>query len=991
MMPVLTRVHLASGWGAFMKIFLSLALAGLVVLFHGSNLEAGTTGKIVGKVTDSQTGDSLPGANIILVGTSMGAAADLDGNFLILNVSPGIYTVRASMIGFAPLTYQNIRVSSDLTTKVDFVLSEEVIELGEGVTIVAQRELVQRDLTASTAVIGTEEIGTLPIAELTEAIELQAGIISSQGSLHIRGGRAGEIGYWVDGIPVTDVFDGGTVIDFNKDAVQELQVISGAFNAEYGQAQSGIINIVTKEGSNDFGGSATVYAGDHISSNDDIFFGIDGIDAVDTRNFEISLHGPIIKDKLFYFVNGRYVDRGGWIRGRRKFRPNFLPLDAAFDENGVPLLNDDGTFKLIPSDSSAVGNNEIVDMNGSEELFTQAKLVYKLSPGIKLTYTFLRNDDDFSEFSTSDNERSFILNPDGALRKFREGNTHIGKLTHAVSSRTFYDIGFSFFEKNFEAKLFNDLQFQTDASGNPILTPDGGMLVENPDRYVHPDLLTEQPFSFKTGGTNNKRFKRETQTVLGKFDLTSQVTNNHQIKSGVEFRKHRIFFEDIDLRPVERSFNPFITDSEGNMVARSPYVDFQVLPISSEFHDRYLHRPVEFSAYIQDKMEFESMIVNLGVRVDYFDPDGVVLADETDPNIFNPIKPGNRFDDIDGDGVQDEGERTLTVADREAFWFKDAGTKTRISPRVGIAFPITDKGVFHFSYGYFVQIPNFERLYQNPEFELGSGTGNRGSIGNAGLDPEFTISGEIGLQQQIGDDIGADITIFFRDIRDLAGTNSEEIVVFGGAQSYNKIVNSDFGFVRGVVLSFSKRFVQGFSANFDYTFQIAKATNSDPEQARNARAGGTEPDIQITNVNWDQLHTLNASLSYNRPNWGGSILLQYGSGQPFTPRASTDVSTLLTNSERKPNFVNVDLRTFYDFKLTRNQRASLFLRVFNLLDTLNELNVFDDTGSANFTVDEQNAIDTGFPNLINTKSQFFTNQTFYSEPRRVEVGMSVHF
>lgn len=975
----------------FMKNLAGLAIAGLVVLFCCQSLEAGVTGKIVGKVTDSKTGEPLPGANIILEGTSMGAAADLEGNFLILNVSPGTYTLKASMIGFAPLTYQNIRVSIDLTTRVNFILSEEVLELGEGVTIVAQRDLVQKDLTASTAIVGTEDLTSLPIAELSEAIELQAGIISSQGSLHIRGGRKGEIGYLVDGIPVTDVFDGGTVIDFNKDAVQELQVISGAFNAEYGQAQSGIINIATKEGSNDFGGSATVYSGDHVSSNDDIFFGVNDVNAVNTRNFEISLHGPLIKDRLFYFVNTRYINRGGWIGGRRKFRPNFVPIGAALNGNGMPLLNADGTFRLIPSDSSAIGDNKIVDMNGSEELFAQAKLVYKISPALKLSYTFLRNDDDFREFSLSNNERSFIFNPDGALKKFRLGNTHIAKLTHVLSSRTFYDIGFSFFEKTFEAKRFDDLKFQKDASGTPILTPDGGRLIENPERYVHPDLLTEQPFSFRTGGTDNKRFKRETQTVLGKFDLTSQVTNNHLIKSGIQFRRHRIFFEDIDLRPVQRAFDPLIEDSEGNMVARSPYVDFQVLPISSEFHDRYLHKPFEFSAYIQDKMEFESMIVNVGVRVDYFDPDAATLADESDPNIFNPIRPEHRFEDLNGDGFQDPGERTLTVADRQTFWFRQAGTKTRISPRIGIAFPVTDKGVFHFSYGHFVQIPNFERLYQNPEFELGSGTGNQGTIGNADLDPEFTISGEIGLQQQIGDNIGTDVTLFFRDIRDLAGTNSEEIVVFGGSQSYNKIVNSDFGFVRGVVLSFTKRFARGFSSDLDYTFQIAKATNSDPEQARNARAGGVEPDIEITNVNWDQLHTLNASLSYNKPNWGGSIIFQYGSGQPFTPRASTDVSTLLTNSERKPDFINVDLRAFYEFKLTRNQRANVFVRVFNLLDKLNEINVFDDTGAAGFTVDEKNAIDTGFPNLVNTKRQFFTNQTFYSEPRRVEVGMTVNF
>lgn len=955
-------------------------LLSLSLLIHP--VFSGTTGKIAGKVVEAETGGPLPGANVIVVGTTMGAATDLDGNFVILNVPPAIYSVKASMIGYGDITYQNLRVSIDLTTTVDFQLSQEVVELGEGVTIVAERELVQKDLTASTAVVGSEQIEALPIAELTDAIELQAGIIASQGALHIRGGRAGEIGYWIDGIPVTDVFDGGSVIDFNKDAVQELQVISGAFNAEYGNAQSGIINIATKEGSNDFSGSISTYFGDHLSSHNDIFRNIDHFDPTSTRNFEGSFDGPILKDKLFYFVNGRYINRDGWINGQRKFLPNYIPINVATDANGQPLLNADGTFKLIPLDSSSIGDNQFVDMNGSKEIFGQAKLAYRLSPGIKLSYTYLQNNDDFREFSIANNERSFILNPNGGLRKFRDGNTHIGKLTHALSNKTFYEVGVSFFKKKFEAKLYDDLQYQTDANGNPIVTADGGLLIENPNRYVHPDLLIEQPFSFKTGGTDNTRFKRETQTFLTKLDLTSQVTHNHQVKSGIEFRRHRIFFEDITLRPVQRNFDPSADD---------PYVDFQVLPVSSEFHDSYLHRPVEFSAYLQDKMEFQSMVVNLGVRFDYFDPDGLVLTDESDPNIYNPIKPEHRFNDLNGNGFQDPGETSLTVADRQQFWYQKASTKTSISPRIGVAFPVTEKGVFHFSYGHFIQIPNFERLYQNPEFELGSGTGNQGTIGNADLKPEFTISGEIGLQQQIGDDIGTDVTIFFRDIRDLAGTSSDEIQVFGGAQTYNKIVNSDFGFVRGVVLSFNKRFSQGFAANFDYTFQIAKATNSDPEQARQARSEGREPEIQLTNVDWDQLHTVNASLSYTRHRWGGSVILQYGSGQPFTPRESTDVSTLLTNSERKPDFINVDLRTYYDIPFGAGRRGSIFFRVFNLFDTLNELNVFDDTGDGRFTVDQQRAIDTGFPNLVNTKEDFYTNPTHFSEPRRVEIGVSYDF
>jgi len=151
------------------------------------------------------------------------------------------------MIGYKAMRYENVRVSIDLTTSIDFQLRTEILDLGEELTVVAERPMVTRDLTATTAVIGAEQLSALPVTEVNEAIELQAGLIKdSGGGFHIRGGRSGEVSFWIDGMPVTDVYDGGTVVDVNTSMVQELQVVSGAFNAEYGQAMSGIVNIATK-------------------------------------------------------------------------------------------------------------------------------------------------------------------------------------------------------------------------------------------------------------------------------------------------------------------------------------------------------------------------------------------------------------------------------------------------------------------------------------------------------------------------------------------------------------------------------------------------------------------------------------------------------------------------------------------------------------------------------------------------------------------------
>ena len=259
----------------------------LIFMAHFQIVWGSTTGKIKGVVRDAETNGPLPGTNVLIEGTTQGAAADMEGNYIILNVKPGIYTVRAMMMGYKPFRVENVRVSTDLTTEIDFNLTTTVVESGETVTIVAERPMVVKDLTASTAVVDAEQMEALPVTEVTEAIELQAGLVKDAGgALHVRGGRSGEISYWIDGIPVTDVYDGGTVVEVNKDMVQELQVVSGAFNAEYGQAMSGIVNITTKDGSNDFGGSVTTYIGDHVSGNEDLFLNIKDIDPIGIHNIE---------------------------------------------------------------------------------------------------------------------------------------------------------------------------------------------------------------------------------------------------------------------------------------------------------------------------------------------------------------------------------------------------------------------------------------------------------------------------------------------------------------------------------------------------------------------------------------------------------------------------------------------------------------------------------------------------------------------------------
>lgn len=930
-----------------MKFFLLIRYI-ILLSFLFSPYIYSQSGKIAGKITDAATGEELPFVNVTVVGTNFGAASDIEGNYFIINISPGTYSVKASAIGYNSITVQNVKVASGFTSTENFKLQSTALELNEEVIVVAQKPLIQKDLTASTSVVGEDMISQLPVTDLGDVLQLQAGFVQSGGDFHVRGGRAGQVAYQIDGVTLTDAYDGSTVINVNANAVQELQVISGAFNAEYGQAMSGIINIVTKDGDNELRGNVQTYVGDYISNRNDKFWYIDNINPAAIRNFEGSLSGPIFRDELFFYTNARYYYNSGYLYGKR----TFLVTDRASEVSG----SGGSDFNVTKN-----GDGEFVSMNPNERIYAQGKLTYRFLPGMKLNFNYALDREEYQEYN-----HSRKLTPDNNLQRFRRGYTNTLSLNHAISNSSFYNLNLSYYYKEYKHYLFENIYNDE----NTYTTS-----------YINNTILQTPPYSFDVGGTDYARFKRSTGTYSAKLDWTTQFTQEINLQFGGEFKRHNIFFKDITLYPL--SFNGVTTVA--------------VAPITTQLNNEYTRNPIEASAYVQSKFEAFDLIFNVGLRFDMFNPDGKVLTDPTDPNIIVPLKPSNQFNDLNGDGVYDptQGETIKTVADREAYWYKDASIKYQVSPRVGLAFPISDKGVIHFSYGHFFQLPGYERLYENPEFELGVNSGNAALFGNADLRPQKTVKGEIGVQQQIGDDISVDVTVFFEDFRDLTGTQNEEISVFGGAQSYSKYANSDFGFSKGFIISFEKRFSGGLATSVDYTYSVTKGNASNPADARNAVLGGALPETFIAPLNWDQAHSLNLSIAYSvERDYGFSLIGNFYTGQPYTPgvNKNTRVSqnAFPRNSQNKPSIFNLDLRAYKDF-VFGSTVLSLFVKVTNLLDLDNPTGIYDNSGDPLFTFDRLEA-DKINPKLYeNTLDEYYTNSGFFSEPRRVEVGFSYNF
>ncbi len=941
----------------------------LLILFYifstSAIILAGSTGKLTGKVTDKSTGEAMPFVNVIITGTSIGAASDIDGIYTILNIPPGTYSVKASAIGYNNIVIQNVKIQIDFTTKVDFALTPTSVELGEEVIVTASKPLVQKDLTSSTAIINSQDIQALPITSFQDVMQLQAGIVKDKnGDFHFRGGRKGEVSYWIDGVPVTDAYSGGTVVDVNKNSIQEMQLITGAFNAEYGQAMSGIVNIATKSGGNDTHGSITAYQGAYITQNSDVFYGTQRLNPLSGGNenkiswMEGSLSGPIMSDFLTYFINARYYSTGGYLFGQRKY--NTFDIANITDPSPVNW------------NIQQTGDGSVVSMAPFREAYAQGKLTLKVTPSFTIAYDYI-----LDNTSGKDYDFAYKYNPDGLLSNFKKGYLNSLTITHAVGSSTFYTVGLS--------NYFTDYREYLDQSSFSL-----SELFTRRDpfdqNYVHTKLLSAPEATYFTGGTNMAHNVRSTNTYVAKIDLTSQISNNHEFKTGTLFNYYTLFLHNINLH-MSQADNNRDPVSDGKPFLEEPPV---IPSIESQDNQYYQHKPWQASFYVQDKMEFQSLIVNFGLRFDYFHPDGKILADPSDPNVYLPVRPQNQ-DSVVAPG----GTHAQAVAKRLTYWYKEASDKWQVSPRLGVSFPITDKGIIHFSYGLFFQIPSFERLYENPMYKLGvtGGSTNLGIIGNPDLKPEQTTSGELGVQQQLTDDIAIDITGYFRDIRNLAGTLNEIQYVFGGTKIYSKYVNTDFGFVRGIVVSLNKRFSEGISATVDYTFQTAKGNASDPAASFNLRNSGVQPESQLIPLDWDQTHTVNATFNYvdKTTDWGGSLIFRFSTGQPYTPQGITNVGTLVYNSQNIPSSTDVDVRLYKDFRIASASVITLFLRINNLFDSKNPSQVFADTGQPDWSLDEQQQLRIGGPRQVSSVVDWFTRPNYYSEPRRVELGTTFLF
>ena len=875
---------------------------------------APTTGKISGVVTDKRSSDPLPGTNVYLINTSYGTASDNTGRFTMINIPPGKYALKVDMIGYKSVQVDELIVSVNRTSSVDIEMEQTVIE-GEVVTVEVARLAQKKDQTGTIKNISGDEINALPVESVGSVINMQAGVVNG----HFRGGRNTEVTYMIDGVQVDESFGGGgAAIEIQPEAVQDLEVITGTFNAEYGRAMSGVVNLITRDGGPEFDGSASGAFSFYNTNNqdkngDELFIGLTP-DLNQSRDIKFTIGGPLLGDKITFFTNIRLQNNIGHLNGLRVFTVSDSS-DFYFDDPSLWY-------------SSKSGDSSYVPMNTGDHISQLFKVSFNLLKGIRFSFLSSNNDDGWYWY-----DHAFKYNPDGRAGGHKETFYNVFQWNHMITPKLFYELKISKMNYTSSTYLYKD----------PL---DSG--------YVHDKYLDNYGSGFFTGGQQKDHSTLTMVDNTVKFDMTWQVTHTHSIKMGLLGIAH-----DANQR-WQQIRNKYDGETvQGDLYEPVVYGD------STVYADIYEVQPQETAVYIQDKMEFDDMVVNVGLRYDAFDPVSPYPSDRRNP------------------------ANQLVLPDSMTSSYPQAPVIDQLSPRIGFAYQLGNQAVLHFSYGHFFQMPPLYAMYQNHSFLVGPNDYGT-TMGNVLLEPEKTITYEIGLWQELTRGMNLDVALFYRDIYNLLST---KIISTYNQIEYGLYTNKDYGNARGleVKLDLGHGPVKSM---LNYTLQYTRGNADYPTQTFDRAGNNMDPVNRLIPMSWDQRHTLNGTIMFFGKNYGGTVTAYYNSGSPYTfsPQSESVLSriNLYPNNDYKPATSTVDGTLYYNFKLVNRMQGRIDLTIYNLMDRLNENWVNGQTGRAYTAIIKDTDL-AGHRSDFNDYEDRIKNPSMFSAPRMVKLAIGVQF
>ncbi len=852
---------------------------------------AANAGKIFGTVKDASNGNPLAGANVLIENTNMGSSSDQNGQFVILNVHPGTHSLRVSYIGYTTQTRTGVTVRSDNTTWIEILLSPAVIE-GETVTVTAERPLIEKSVTGSKQVASSENFDKEPISSVSEILETQAGIF--QGSY--RGDSQVQMVYMLNDISVNSGLFSDNFTGFNLSAIQEVSVLTGGYSAEYGEARAAVVNVVEKMTTTGIHGTVQTrmrpagkyHFGRNMYSKENYDYTGFGIEywtaqsenpsskyfGQNPEELLAAWHAEIVPDP----VQGDYTERPEWstemtlygglfknvsflISGRYEKGVGIYPAGIPYnlEHNIQGYLN----FSISPSLQlrlgGFVGGYESAESKGTNFDSWEGAQEHQWLGQTTVTTPY------------SDAK----YNPMGVIYdhypELRQWHQVYARLTHTINERSYYRIVGSY--------LYDNM----DRSDRDDVVPDS-LWSRRDDTYLMVPNFRRQGY-FQAWDSNVAEVRQID------FDYTNQFLANQQLKIGAGMK-----FFDFDVEHFMASYEGGGRWNLMNVFSGTPY---------------------EGHAFAQNLIEYPGIILNAGVRLDFFNQNRDASANMFDPLAMQPGTPGHNPDHPLGIPGDPETEPT------ELQW--------RVSPRLGISHPVSERSILRFSYGHFYQRPSWSKMFGFPFVNYTEDMSTvldpfasndtllqetymeewQGFYGNPKMSYERSVQYEIGFDYAFSQGFLVKATGYYKD------TDGEASVITGlYAKDYTAtksfmVSNGGYSDTRGVEIKLDSRFPGIF--NFGTSYDVYWNFYGEVGYNRLNEPGSSFIDLPIglnsSKGNWSGFQKVKGWLSIDFPKKGGPELAGFyplsdahvytyfwwRSGDPYTYHAPGDLSTRENN------------------------------------------------------------------------------------------------
>lgn len=919
-------------------------------------------GQIAGTITDTDTGEALIGVNILLVGTSRGAASDTEGNYIIPDVPAGSYSIKVSYIGFETMLFTDVQVSDGETTRLDIELQEAVLSTDDEIVVIGEKPLVDVEQSNSSFSISAEQIQAAPLRDVQNVVATQVGVIMDPTGLYIRGGRAYETGYVVDGVSAKDPLAGtGFGLDLGTNAFREVEVTTGGVGAQFGDVTSGVVSVRTQEGTDQFTG--------FFSHKRDNFGSLNDSQASNFKEslYELNLGGPIIKNKLRFFISGQAQLADGFTR-----------LTA----------NPDSVR------SSIISDNFLLPRTGNR-WNALTKLTYQLRPGMRMTGSYQRSltaNQNTRMLQVTGNDAvvapgfqyGFSLQPENANTFAHDNIITYVQWSHVLNERSFYEVQAS--------RLFTRLR--ADANGRPWRPT-------NVDSELDPESIVTYPASV---------FVDEDGLPIDPNALFVLPGPGLVNNSGISTRFHDHFAEEVVLRG---NYTRFSTDKNTRFDVgfEAKFNDYQWIdiirpwvgaPIGTgnssstnrlgESSDIWRVKPRRGALFGTGQFRYRGLIANVGARFEYWAPGKYVddLVDNPQAPILDTIREDYKNDTVEIFGLR---------------------YKFRLLPKISVSFPITENRVLFFNYGHSTRIPHPTFVYTglDPFFQDRSFFAQ---LGNPNLNPEVDVSYELGLRSQITSNDVINVTAFWRDKFDFITVEQVIVPDPTGRETLRAFrVNGDFARVRGVEASYLKRIGTWFQGQFSGSFSRATGLSSTNNDAlADFIARGDVDNTFETPLAWDRPLDLKASITLShdeaRPLLGIPglnrlrfyLATTYRSGQRYTPVEfkGRQNNPFTGEQDWRPIYERVSDPTkrfseigsswwWFDMNIQRSFAVAgsdlvLSLEITNVFNQLNSIIVNPVTGKAYPNVDPQSTDFEALRNNADYDVSMETRDPRYEDP-----------